>query len=115
MARLLLTNEDWALIADVFPSPAATGRPRCDPRRVLDGILWVLRTGRRGATYQRNSARGRRHGECSTSGTAMARSTQFSAVCKVRLPPPGRSTSDCGASTARRCGRRVVQPAVEKK
>jgi transposase len=45
MARLLLADEDWALIADVFPSPAATGRPRCDPRRVLDGILWVLRTG----------------------------------------------------------------------
>ena len=45
MARLLLTDEDWALIADVFPPPAATGRPRCDPRRVLDGIFWVLRTG----------------------------------------------------------------------
>ena len=45
MARLLLTDEDWALIADVFPPPAATGRPRCHPRRVLDGILWVLRTG----------------------------------------------------------------------
>jgi transposase len=36
MARLLLTDEDWALIADVFPSPAATGRPRCNPRRVLE-------------------------------------------------------------------------------
>jgi len=23
----------------------STGRPRCNPRRVLDGILWVLRTG----------------------------------------------------------------------
>ena len=45
MARLLLTDEDWALIVDAFPPPAATGRPRCDPRRVLDGILWVLRTG----------------------------------------------------------------------
>jgi transposase len=45
MARLLLTDEDWALISDVFPSPSATGRPRCDPRRVLNGILWVLRTG----------------------------------------------------------------------
>ena len=37
MARLRLTDEDWALIGDVFPSPAATGRPRCDPRRVLAG------------------------------------------------------------------------------
>jgi transposase len=45
MARLLLTDEDWALIADVFPPPAATGRPRKNARRVLDGILWILRTG----------------------------------------------------------------------
>ncbi len=45
MARLLLTDEEWDLIADVFPEPAETGRPRRDPRTVLDGILWVLRTG----------------------------------------------------------------------
>jgi transposase len=45
MARLLLSDEDWELIADVFPEPAATGRPRRDARTVLDGILWVLRTG----------------------------------------------------------------------
>jgi transposase len=45
MARLLLTNEEWELIADVFREPATTGRPRRDARTVLDGILWVLRTG----------------------------------------------------------------------
>jgi len=45
MARLLLTDEEWELIAESFPPPAATGRPRRDPRGVLDGILWVLRTG----------------------------------------------------------------------
>jgi transposase len=45
MARLLLTDDEWELIADVFPEPAATGRPRRDARTVLDGILWVLRTG----------------------------------------------------------------------
>jgi len=45
MARLLLTDDAWSLIEDVFPEPAATGRPRCDPRQVLDGILWILRTG----------------------------------------------------------------------
>ncbi len=27
MARLLLTDDEWELIADVFPEPAATGRP----------------------------------------------------------------------------------------
>jgi transposase len=45
MARLLLTDEEWELIADLFPAPAATGRPQRNPRMVLDGILWVLRTG----------------------------------------------------------------------
>jgi len=45
MSRLLLTDEEWELIADVFPEPAATGRPRRDARTVLDGVLWVLRTG----------------------------------------------------------------------
>ena len=45
MARLLLTDEQWGLISDVFPAPAATGRPRSNARLVLDGILWVLRTG----------------------------------------------------------------------
>jgi transposase len=45
MARLLLRDEEWDLIADVFPEPAATGRPPQDPREVLDSVLWVLRTG----------------------------------------------------------------------
>lgn len=45
MARLLLTDEEWDLIADVFPAPAETGRPRRDRRTVLNGTLWVLRTG----------------------------------------------------------------------
>jgi transposase len=45
MTRLLLTDDEWELIADAFPEPAATGRPPRNPRVVLDGILWVLRTG----------------------------------------------------------------------
>jgi transposase len=45
MARLLLTDEEWELVRDAFPKPAGTGRPRRDSRQVLDGILWILRTG----------------------------------------------------------------------
>ncbi len=45
MARLLLTDDEWNLIADIFPEPAETGRPRRDPRQLVDGILWILRTG----------------------------------------------------------------------
>jgi len=45
MPRLLLTDDEWNLIADVFPTPAATGRPPRDPREIVDGILWILRAG----------------------------------------------------------------------
>lgn len=43
------TNTQWARIAPVLPVPPARtdgkGRPWSDPRAVLNGILWVLRTG----------------------------------------------------------------------
>ena len=41
-----LTDAEWALVAPFLPAPAKTGRPRLWPMRlVLDGILYVLRTG----------------------------------------------------------------------
>lgn len=45
MARHRLTDQQWELIADVFPEPAATGRPPVNPRKMMEGILWRLRTG----------------------------------------------------------------------
>ena len=45
MARLLLTDDEWELIEDFFPKPASTGRPPVDRRMVVNGILWILRTG----------------------------------------------------------------------
>jgi len=44
-----LTNEQWAVVAPHLPKPRqradGKGRPRHDDRAVLNGILWVLRTG----------------------------------------------------------------------
>lgn len=44
-----LTDEQWKLIAPLLPKPPqrkdGKGRPRRDPRDVLDAILWVMRTG----------------------------------------------------------------------
>ena len=41
-----LTNAEWMLVAPFLPAHAATGRPWSWPmRRVIDGILYVLRTG----------------------------------------------------------------------
>ena len=46
-----LTDEQWSHVRPVIPGPEKTGtsekggRPWRDPRDVLNGILWVLRTG----------------------------------------------------------------------
>jgi transposase len=40
-----LTDEQWELIADLFPPAATTGRPPTDRRQVMDAILWILRSG----------------------------------------------------------------------
>jgi transposase len=45
MLRHRLTDEQWELIADLFPEPKRTGRPPRDRRQIVDGILWILRTG----------------------------------------------------------------------
>lgn len=33
------------MISDLLPGPASTGRPRSDVRCVVEGILWIVRTG----------------------------------------------------------------------
>ncbi|MHC4374513.1 MAG: transposase, partial [Planctomycetota bacterium] len=44
-----LTHEQWQRIAEYIPKPKAqpgkSGRPPQDCRAVLNGILWILRTG----------------------------------------------------------------------
>lgn len=46
MLRHRLTDEQWAMIADLFPKPKpGPGRKSSDPRRMMDGILWILNTG----------------------------------------------------------------------
>ena len=46
MPRHRLTDEQWGLIADLFPvGNHKTGRRSRDRRVILDAIFWVLRTG----------------------------------------------------------------------
>ena len=44
-----LTDEQWEVLEPLIPDPArrpdGRDRPRRDSRDVLNGILWVLRTG----------------------------------------------------------------------
>ena len=47
---LELTDEQWNLISDLFPEPSVGpqgGRPTVAPRRCIEGILWILRSGAR--------------------------------------------------------------------
>ena len=46
-----LQAEQWALVEPLLPKPPrradGRGRPRCEERAVLNGILWILRSGAR--------------------------------------------------------------------
>ena len=46
MGRYDLTDREWRRIAPLLPAEKPrTGRPNHDHRRILNGILWVHRTG----------------------------------------------------------------------
>lgn len=46
MKRGELTNEQWERLQPLLPpQKPKTGRPSVDHRRILNGILWLLRTG----------------------------------------------------------------------
>jgi len=37
-----LTDKQWSTIQRHIPKPAKTGRPRCDDRTTINGIIYVL-------------------------------------------------------------------------
>ena len=46
----LLSEKQWARLEPLLPKPASGvkgGRPSCENRAVVEGILWVLKTGAR--------------------------------------------------------------------
>ena len=46
MERHELSDEQWALIEDIFPRNGQhAGRPWVDHRRMMNGMLWILATG----------------------------------------------------------------------
>ena len=40
-----LSDEAWARVEAALPAAAATGRPRRDPRIIVNGMVWILMTG----------------------------------------------------------------------
>ena len=45
MRRYELTDEQWGLIADLFPSEGRRGRPWREHRAIVNALMWVLYTG----------------------------------------------------------------------
>jgi len=45
MRRYELTDEQWALISDLFPPRRTRGRPWRDHRTMVNAMLWILNTG----------------------------------------------------------------------
>lgn len=43
--RYELSEEAWAVVADLFTETPARGRPCLSDRLMLDGVLWVLCSG----------------------------------------------------------------------
>ena len=43
--RYELTDVEWELLSGYLPSVVTGGRPRQDDRRVLNGIVWKVRSG----------------------------------------------------------------------
>ncbi|MBC3478278.1 transposase, partial [Pseudomonas taiwanensis] len=43
--RYELSDEAWAVVADLFTAAHVRGRPRSSDRLMLDGVLWVLCSG----------------------------------------------------------------------
>lgn len=45
MRKHELGDEHWALVKDLFPKRKRLGRPPSDNRKMLSGMLWLLRAG----------------------------------------------------------------------
>ena len=43
--RFELLDEAWDVVADLFTPTHTRGRPRSSDRLMLDGVLWLLRSG----------------------------------------------------------------------
>jgi len=59
MLRMVLTDEQWQTIEGLLPGkPGDRGRSAKDNRLFVEAVLWLARTGSRGATFRPSSATG---------------------------------------------------------
>ncbi len=68
MAKPFLSEEQWRRIAPLLPKLRSRGRPWADNLRVLEGILWVIKTGARWRDLPSNIPAPRPAGVASSNG-----------------------------------------------
>ncbi len=76
--RYELSDEAWAVVADLFTAAHVRGRPRSSDRLMLDGVLWVEQPGEICLSV---SGLGRRSITASESGEIAERSIRCSDDC----------------------------------
>jgi transposase len=68
--RADLSDAQWAVLEPLLPRGKKPGRPRkWELRRLVDGIRWRTRAGRRGGMSRRGTGRGSRCTGCSGAGS----------------------------------------------
>ena len=83
-----LNDAQWQKLQPLLPTKARTGRPAADHRKILNGILWLHRTGAIARRFAR-SVWVARYGTlaASTVGAPKASGRRFSIACSRPLMP----------------------------
>jgi predicted DNA-binding transcriptional regulator YafY/transposase len=82
VADIELTDNQWVLINNILPPKPWTGRPRINDRRIINGILWVLRTGLSWSDLPREYAA---PSTCNTRFLSWQRNGTWERICQTLL------------------------------
>ena len=103
MHRHELSDSQYARLGPFLPElrhQGKAGRPWLPHRTVVNGILWILRTGAPGAICPNATASGTPSTRASSAGVATAPGLASSRPCSMNVTTKGSSTMIYGASTA---------------
>ncbi len=118
-----LTEKQWGLIQPLLPKPkpskTGAGRPRVDDRDILNGILWILRTGAPWADlpgrYPPYQTCHRRFQEWSKDGTfERIRHTLLVGLTAAGKVKPDEAPIDATFRAAKKGGRASVPPSAAR-
>nr|WP_275094171.1 MULTISPECIES: transposase [Pseudomonas] len=113
--RYELSDEAWALVADLFTETHGRGRPRLSDRLMLDGVLWVLCSGaawrdiRRATRFTPRAqttpspARSLQGSPCRSGCCVTARPARWPGDRARRRPPKNPDTSGLGRDSLSVC------------